>query len=1376
MALHFQKELLGIEEKQQKYRKPPRFLNARSSLEMYKNWENIFLRRQLATDEDYEYASLASSLHYDRGTGGDSDGDSGDDSDEDSEEDSGSDEDSDDNEGEGEKMDDDNDENVNNEKDETASIDDGPDNKETVKPSTDNEIEDSEQKEENKADEAKNEAGSESDEADVEENTGNDDAKNSALDNDEAEENTEDKSDKKSEGDDKESKKEEDLKDKDDTDDQSQVSDTSGSQPSQRKKKEKEGKGTGSAENNVTNEDEDGSQDNSSVVTGSTVTTMNTKSKNKKRKGSKNSLTPNKPLPQYQLKAIAKQLWANYKDKHAGAAVFIKDVYDETNRKRFENTLLDEVSTCACIPQKFFSIEEIRKLPPNHDLLLKLKKEKQDFFDEEDRQAAQKLVDADLLMQENLQLVAKISAIAQKKREEEAQLMLDEQSIASDGKSKMSFGSLLSRATGTKGAKQGNDKGHTDISLIDENEENTLSGEDTLNRNQHSRGREGGSISTKEQNNQENNESCCSVEQKDTISMKTAEQLELEEEEALLAAVETEEERKLKIRKAARKGSTWGSTTQEAMSANEKKKEGVDRDSESGSVGGGGSIASSKLPGSIVSASRSVPVEESSSSGSVLESAGIDSKHSGNSHNSISGHNLSPTNSNGLISGSNSQGNSKGHDHTSSTADNQVVTQFSDPRFPTRLGSFVGVQGNTPLSPRQLCITMSNPEHERHDPNHWMAKQMRPETDYEKQLRRIEYLKVLQLKGTTRVQVLKERIRIVQQKQQELNEIAEAYLGPTLKVVKKVVKPLSLHIQKKSLQCAKDIAKGIRRRRELAKLGNTDEDNDAIVMGRRKQPAVDVAVSGAAVNEQKEGEEREAYMQKEEFSVNNSNNSSKRHSAAVIDKEDIEDTEDKEVTEHALNVVTTATEAAAIALENKNSAEEAKHREMLATLRDKLEEEEAALLNDLESNSTIEEREQAEEEERIEKEQQRLRSSSGDSSLLSQSIIKGDENLCTSSPSNPPPPLPFPSSKAADGEMEIIVPELSEDEQEVMSVLNVMCHTIIERIDERYDVYDEYLDLWDQKERPDRVQELIGCQVSIMVHVDDSLKQNMYLYDLQSQDIAVMLSNQLWDRKSTLNTSPMTKHIIGVEHKSAFSKRQFKEWEHLWVHILSPTYFRYCTKPSKKERFIPKREPGRLKSGVILVNPTDSFDENQKAVFMGMVQPKSKFEIDDPNAAATLNFDVDDIGAELYDESGGAKLVLFRPKLNTLTKRELEKCKRIYRGFLDKYNAEMTFGLARGGLRANQYSALKDMETSKRIYDLAKQSFNRNLRAEQEGPAFVPQITNISAEQMAEWQKEAKEEEAELLREKKLKKIQQGALRKQEAEMRRRYNQQKNWM
>jgi hypothetical protein len=1350
MAIHFQKELLGMESQQQKYRKPPRFLNARSSLEMYKNWENIFLKRQLSTDEDYEYASLASSLFQKESGGGDSDSDSGsgsgsDDDDGGEESGSGSDEDGDKDKVEEEEenkensgadlnkayeesMDGGSDTNERVESDDGTglieqvemssgnvvdeSIDQTADEKAPDEENTDTQESKSDDiASDDKADETVEEGGKDEAKVDQEDEDKGEDDKKTPRDEANEDNKSEDKSEEKEEGgvgEGEEDKSTGDQTNKEGSDHGSETSSTSGSKSKRSKRKKK--KEEGSANNSVASDDE-ASQDGSSIVSSSTTTS-------KKKKKKKNKGTSAAPLAQYQLKAIGKQLWANYKDKHAGAAVFIKDIFDDTNRKRFENTLLDEISTCACIPQKFFTIEEVRKLPPNDDLLKKFKKQKEDFFLEEDRLAEQKRVEAEELMQANLDLVAKISEMALHKREEEAtQALLDDQSVGSDGKSKMSLGSLLSR--GVSGEVKGED--------IDSGSGNQ-SADGTVNDGTQSGGGGAGGV---------DNSSSLEEKSSDMTSGKTAEQQEQEEEESFLASIETEEERKRKVRLATRKQSAWGKAQHDAMeltsalvTAEEVRDRARDTDQNEASV--------VSQPGSGLHCD---PRVTGSAPGSVVGSAPGSALNVGTPGGSVD------------------------------------VSHFHDPRFPRRIGEFVGVEGTTPLSPRQLCITISNPENDRHDPNHWMARQMREETAYEKQLRRIEFLKVLQLKGTTRVQVLREKIKIVKQKQQELNEIAETYLGPTLKVVKKVVKPMSLHIQKKTLQCAKEIGKEIRRRREMSRLEKGAEDDDAIVMVRKSStpPGAGAGAGAGAVPDEQEDTTHD--QQEVATAV--------PESGVVPSGGVMTDTEiDREANAHAVNIVTAAESAAAIAQENINSDEENKHREMISNIRDQLAKEEEELLSDLETNSTREEREQADKEEREEKEKKRVLAASASSLVLS-----ADSQSIANEGSDLPPPLPLPSSSGSfqnneslsdspslDASSTPAPPKVDSDEHEVMKVLNVMCHTVMERIDDRYDVYDEYLDLWDRQETPDRESDLIGCQVSLMVHVDDSLKQNMYLYDLQSQDLAVMLYNQLWDRTSPLNTSSMTKHIVGIQHKSAFSKRQFKEWEHLWVHILSPTYFRYCTKPSKKERFIAHREEGRLKSGVLLINPTDSFDENQKAVFMGLVQPKSKFEIDDPNAAATLNFDVDDIGAELFDENGTAKLSIYRPNLNEITKREVEKCKRIYRGFLDKYNAEMTFGLARGGLRANQYSALKDLDTSKRVYEIAKQKLARDLRLESEGPSFVPQITKITGEQFGEWMREAKEEEADELKEKKLKKLQQRELRKQEAEMRKRYTQQKHWM
>lgn len=1302
MALHFQKELLGIESQQHKYRKPPRFLNARSSLDLYKNWENIFLKRQLSTDEEYEYQSLASSLQFQKGSGGE-DGES--ESESDSDNHSGSEEDS---HSRGE---------VDSQSDDNADNDDiGDGNEDEIEEKSDKPYEESLDAGSDTNEKVESDDGQQIDE--IETPTGNvvEEEDEVVIDekapdgNKDQDENYNDDIDESNDidalekgigelGNDNSKGTDNDIADggDDNADEETgEEKSTAGSailsvlgseSGSKRSSKRKSSKGSV----------------NGSVTSGDgSIATVTTSSSRRQRSPAQDYVL-DQPLAQYQLKAIAKQLWANYKDKHAGAAVFIKDVFDDTNRKRFENTILDEISTCACIPTKFFSIEEVRKLPPNDDMLIQAMKAKQDFFDEEDRVAEEKRFQAEQLMQENLDLVAKISAMAAKKREDEALLHNDHQSVGSvDAKSKMSVASI-SRSDKESSVTLGSNE---NLNVVD----NT-----TLLKGNN----ENASAIISIDNSMDVSICEVSKSEKDTTSQNPNGDDDDSEDEKYFQSIETEEERKRKVKQKTRKKSIWGSATVASMASN--------------------------ASASVLSMS-----EEVSMVGSDVQDA----------PRSAAGSVVGST-----VYGGNVSLNKSGCDKSNGTGE----SQFHDSRFAVRVGEHVGIIGTTPISPRQLCITISNPEHERHDPNHWMAKQMREETAYEKQLRRIEMLKILQMKGTTRVEVLREKLRVVKQKQHELNEIAETYLGPTLKVVKKVVKPLSMHIQKKSLQCAKEIGKEIRRRREMAKLERGAEDEDAITIVRKSQLHPNVAIvskgneSVHINNSLKPAEESLGTSHKEGVSVYTNGVSD------VMKDEDIE----QDAVAHAINIVSTAEAAAGIAQQNINSDEESKHRKMIADLRDKLAKEEEDLINDLETNSTQEERDQVEIQELL-KRQEGINAELSSTSSIND-IIDG------ATPTVPLLPLP-PSSHIGheilgnDKSDSFTPPVVDSAEHEVMRVLNVMCHTILNRVDERYDIYDEYLDLWDQKERPDRDSDVIGCQVSILVHVDDSLKQNMYLYDLQSDDIAVMLANQLKDRNSVLSKGSVTKHIVDINHKSVFSKRRFQEWEHLWVHFLSPTYFRYCTKPSKKQRFVAPREAGRLKSGVLLVNPTDSFNENQKEVFMGLIQPKSKFVIDDRNAAATLNFDVDDIGAELFDEHGAAKLSIYRPNLNEITKREVEKCKRIYRGFLDKHNTEMQFGLARGGLRANQYAALKDLETSKRIYDIAKQKLARDERLNNETPAFVPQITKISDEQFGEWMKEAKEEEAAELLEKKMKKIQQSELRKQEAEMRRRYAQQKNWM
>lgn len=63
-------------------------------------------------------------------------------------------------------------------------------------------------------------------------------------------------------------------------------------------------------------------------------------------------------------------------------------------------------------------------------------------------------------------------------------------------------------------------------------------------------------------------------------------------------------------------------------------------------------------------------------------------------------------------------------------------------------------------------------------------------------------------------------------------------------------------------------------------------------------------------------------------------------------------------------------------------------------------------------------------------------------------------------------------------------------------------------------------------------------------------------------------------------------------------------------------------------------------------------------------------------------------------------------------------------------------------LRREQFIALKDRDTAKRIYDIAKQKLNRDARAANENDGkFVPHMTRITDEVFNGWKKELDDEE-----------------------------------
>jgi hypothetical protein len=321
------------------------------------------------------------------------------------------------------------------------------------------------------------------------------------------------------------------------------------------------------------------------------------------------------------------------------------------------------------------------------------------------------------------------------------------------------------------------------------------------------------------------------------------------------------------------------------------------------------------------------------------------------------------------------------------------------------------------------------------------------------------------------------------------------------------------------------------------------------------------------------------------------------------------------------------------------------------------------------------------------------------------------------------------------------------------------------------DIYDEYLELCDEERSSSQPSPLKGCEVSLIIHVDNSLKQHIYLRDLHSDDISAFLTRQLNHKHSKLLTGQLTSGIVDIQHKLLFHKRvNFNTWEDLWVHFISPVFFRYTIKPSRVDRYNGGQSHGRLSGGLIVVNPLDSFTSQQKVTYTRLPQP-----LPDSEGGAGLDYNCDEIGKEL---SANSSLTVYRPNMSTLTQYDVLKCKRIMQIFHERYLNEMKYGLADGTrLRYGQYLALKDFKSSQRVYELVKQKKARDDRGGGEGSAGEEGhvITKISPEIFNGWMKEAKDEEERELKETRKQALKLKEIRRQEAEMRRKYDAQKTW-
>ena len=283
-----------------------------------------------------------------------------------------------------------------------------------------------------------------------------------------------------------------------------------------------------------------------------------------------------------------------------------------------------------------------------------------------------------------------------------------------------------------------------------------------------------------------------------------------------------------------------------------------------------------------------------------------------------------------------------------------------------------------------------------------------------------------------------------------------------------------------------------------------------------------------------------------------------------------------------------------------------------------------------------------------------------------------------------------------------------------------------------------------EEEKP---KDLIGCEISFMVRVSDQDRMGEGLEDLEAEDVAVLLQNQVMDMDSQLKKGYIGSRVLDVQYKLPFQKRTFDTWESYWVHSCHPCFF-YRGTAKRRTTKTQGRKDGRLASGLLMHNPTSEFSQRSKDTFLMLskkygkkrptaAKPKPGQELD-PAAQRRLkemeekakkkaeaNKGVVDLNVDEFAEDE-KKLQIVRPNMNNLNKKEVERLRRISVAFEEHYQMEMLKGLEQPGnrLKFEQYSALKDRDASARIYRNAKaklQMEQRKLGADQSEYPFLIQ-------------------------------------------------------
>lgn len=373
---------------------------------------------------------------------------------------------------------------------------------------------------------------------------------------------------------------------------------------------------------------------------------------------------------------------------------------------------------------------------------------------------------------------------------------------------------------------------------------------------------------------------------------------------------------------------------------------------------------------------------------------------------------------------------------------------------------------------------------------------------------------------------------------------------------------------------------------------------------------------------------------------------------------------------------------------------------------------------------------------------------------------------------------------------DIIVQDLFD--KAIVDVLRNLCERTEERINEEIKKQEE-LD----------AKRLFGCEISVIIRVNQEQRDAVPgLHDLSSIDIAEYVKRQLFNPKSELNekANNLTNAIVDISFTSMYQpKGVFDQWSAYWVHMVHPSFFHYSAQKKHKKLVDEDSISMMSKSlppGLKLVNPVALFDERTKQAFQALQQrptlhppgyhAKRTDDLEEPapaDSSVSVSGVLLDLSGDEFAKEFKDKLSIYRPNMEKLTPKEVERSLRVYKEFKAQYEKEMLPGLLNNSLRPSQYNALKDLESAYRIYRTAKQRYEFMLRKNMdeddidEYNRVIPlHITNIELAQYEQWLDEVRDEDRQRLIAYRANAAKVREQLKHEAKLRREAEQTKTWL